>query len=112
MRRGRSRRQERQSADVIHDVCTGPNHFLGHPDTLARMKAEYLYPEVFDRASRDDWEAAGEQDIRDIAKAHARNVLENHWPDAIDPAVDKEIRACFDIVLPEAAMKHGGWTGS
>lgn len=102
---------ETLAVDVIHDVCTGPNHFLGHPDTLARMKAEYLYPEVFDRTSRDDWEAAGERDIRDIAKEHARNVLENHWPDAIDPAVDREIRARFDILLPEAAMKRGGWIG-
>ena len=102
---------ETLAVDVIHDVCTGPNHFLGHPDTLARMKAEYLYPEVFDRTSRDDWEAAGERDIRDIAKEHARNVLENHWPDAIEPAVDREIRARFDILLPEVAMKRGGWIG-
>lgn len=100
---------ETLAVDVIHDVCTGANHFLGHADTLARMKEEYLYPEVFDRSSRDDWEAAGEKDIREIAKEHARTVLENHWPGAIAADVDREIRNRFDIRLPEAAMKPGGW---
>jgi trimethylamine--corrinoid protein Co-methyltransferase len=93
------------SLDVIDEVCTGPGHFLGHPQTLSLMNSEYLYPRFFDRATRDDWRAKGGQDIREVARAYAARVLAEHFPEVIPPSIDAEIRRRFAIHLPERAMR-------
>lgn len=104
---------ESLAVEVIHDVCTkGPKHYLGHPQTLALMNTEYLYPTLFDRGTRADWEEAGSLDIRTVAKAKAREILTNHWPKTIPDEIDAQIRARFDILLPRQAMKPGGWNGA
>ncbi|HEY9549351.1 MAG TPA: trimethylamine methyltransferase family protein [Kiloniellaceae bacterium] len=93
------------SLDVIDEVCKGPGHFLGHAQTLALMNSEYLYPSLLDRDSRDDWERKGARDIREAARAHARKVLAEHWPEVIPEGLDAEIRRRFDILLPRRAMR-------
>jgi trimethylamine--corrinoid protein Co-methyltransferase len=93
------------SIDVIDEVCKGPGHFLGHAQTLALMNSEYLYPRFFDRATRDDWQAKGSKDIREVARAYARRVLAEHFPEVIPPAIDGDIRRRFTILLPEREMK-------
>ncbi|MPZ09351.1 MAG: trimethylamine methyltransferase [Kiloniellaceae bacterium] len=96
---------ESLSLDVIDQVCKGPGHFLGHPQTLALMNSEYLYPSLLDRDNRDDWETKGSRDIREAARDHARKVLAEHWPEAIPADLDVEIRRRFDILLPRQAMR-------
>ncbi|MEO1292721.1 MAG: trimethylamine methyltransferase family protein [Pseudomonadota bacterium] len=101
--------EETLAVDVIDEVTRGPNHFLGHQQTLDLMQSEYLYPAVFDRRTRDDWAADGSRSIRDVAADRAAEILESHWPSPIAAKDDAEIRARFDIRLPEAAMRPGGW---
>ncbi|MGF1611050.1 MAG: trimethylamine methyltransferase family protein [Kiloniellales bacterium] len=96
---------EALSIEVIDEVCKGPGHFLGHPQTLALMNSEYLYPTLMDRDSRDDWEAKGGRDIREAARAQARRVLAEHWPQVIPPDLDAELRRRFRILLPESSMR-------
>jgi trimethylamine--corrinoid protein Co-methyltransferase len=93
------------SLDVIDEVCKGPGHFLGHPQTLALMNSEYLYPSLLDRDSRDDWERKGARDIREAARDRARKVLAEHWPEVIPDGLDAEIRRRFEILLPRQAMR-------
>ena len=93
------------SVAVIDEVCKGPGHFLGHAQTLALMNSEYLYPSLLDRDNRDDWELKGGRDIREAARERARKVLAEHWPEAIPPDLDAEIRRRFDIQLPAQAMR-------
>ncbi len=99
--------KETLSLDVIHEVCTGPGHFLGHPQTLALMNSEYLYPALFNRQTRDDWEAAGAMDARAAANARARTILAEHWPQPISPDLDRELRRRYDILLPAESMRPG-----
>ncbi|MEM7045775.1 MAG: trimethylamine methyltransferase family protein, partial [Pseudomonadota bacterium] len=40
---------ESLAAEVIAEVCRGDGDYLGHPQTLARMKADYVYPDIADR---------------------------------------------------------------
>jgi len=96
--------EETLSVAVIDEVCAGAGHFLGHPQTLALMSSEYLYPALFDRRDRDDWEADGAADIRAAAKARAAEILDGHWPEVIPPEVDRDLRQRFDILLPESEM--------
>ena len=36
-------------AEVIAEVSRSEGHYLGHPQTLARMERDYVYPSVADR---------------------------------------------------------------
>lgn len=97
------------SIDVIHDVCNGPNHFLGHSQTIQLMNSEYLYPVVMDRTTRDDWEAAGKIDLREKAIEQATQVLETHWPDVFSEELDRDLRSQFKILLPREEMRPDGF---
>ncbi|MFD2207013.1 trimethylamine methyltransferase family protein [Kiloniella antarctica] len=98
------------SVNVIHDVCTnGPNHFLGHAQTLELMNTEYLYPQLMDRTTRDDWEASGKSDLRETAIVQAKEYLGNHWPKILSDDLDKDLRKHFKILLPENEMQPEGF---
>jgi len=88
---------------VIEEVVRGPGHFLGHDQTIAAMERDYHYPEVADRSAPADWEEAGALDMRERARARAREILASHYPRHLAPATDARIRQAFDIRLPVAA---------
>lgn len=110
MVRGIEVSEETLSVDVINDVCAGgPNHFLGHPQTLKLMNSEYLYPDLMDRATRDDWIAAGEKNLRQRAIHTAKERLENHWPKIFSGGLDDDIRRRFTICLAKEEMQAEGF---
>jgi trimethylamine--corrinoid protein Co-methyltransferase len=45
--------------DSIASVVSGEGHFLGQPDTLARMSSDFLYPQLADRQPPAAWEQRG-----------------------------------------------------
>jgi trimethylamine--corrinoid protein Co-methyltransferase len=92
------------SLDVIHEVCHGEGHYLGHPQTLELMQREFYYPHTADRATRDEWEKAGALDMRTRAQQKARQVLAEYHPAIIPPEIDQNIRQAFNILLPAEAM--------
>ncbi len=102
---------ETLSVDVIAAVVAGEGHYLGHPQTLARMETDYVYPRVGDRLSPEDWVDAGATDVAQRAQERARGVLASHFPDHVDRAADAEIRKRLPIALPEADVvgEPGRW---
>ncbi len=102
---------ETLSLDAIKQVALDPGHFLGHPQTLALMESEYLYPDLGDRSAPGAWEQQGSKDM--LARAHEKvvEVLSSHYPNYIDAATDATIRERFPIKLPRAAMTaaSGRW---
>jgi trimethylamine--corrinoid protein Co-methyltransferase len=88
------------SIDLIDQVCRGEGHYLGTQQSLELMNTEYYYPHTGDRQRRDDWIEQGELDMRERARRRAREILDTHQPERIDPAVDAAIRQRFDIRLP------------
>lgn len=100
---------EALSLDVIHDVCNGEGHYLGHAQTLALMQSEYVYPQTADRRTRRDWERDGSPDMRELARRRARQVLQSHFPPGFVPEVDEAIRAEFEIALPRRVMLPGSY---
>lgn len=91
--------QETLAADVIAGVCRGEGHYLGHAQTLARMKSDYVYPAVGDRRSPREWEEDGAEDIRTRARGRTRELLASHFPDHLEEAVDHELRRRHDLLL-------------
>jgi len=108
MVRGIEVTDETLAVSVIHEVCSGEGHFLGHPQTLANMNTEYYYPHTADRSSRAQWEEAGALDMRERARRRARELLSTSWPSHLPQAVDEQIRAEFDIRLPRERMHPRG----
>lgn len=99
--------EEALSVDVIHEACNGDNHFLAAPQTLALMHEEYYYPHTADRGTRDEWERQGGLDMRELARRRAREILRQHYPEAIDSSLDAAIRSSFDIRLPVEFTRPG-----
>ena len=71
------------------------------------MKSDFLYPEVADRSSPDEWAAAGARDIRQAARDRARAILATHFPGHIGADLRRDLRDRFDIRLDEGDMKAG-----
>ena len=98
---------ETLSAQVMDDVVRGSGHYLNHPQTLALMQSEFLYPRLADRLNLDQWKAGGSRDIRARARDKAAEVLAVHYPGHIDSALDEGIREGFNIQLSREHMAPG-----
>ena len=73
--------------------------------TFARMRRDYLYPSVGDRESPSGWLAHDRPTALARAETRARDILANHFPEAIAAKTDAAIRAEFDIRLAPEAMR-------
>jgi trimethylamine--corrinoid protein Co-methyltransferase len=103
--------EETLSFDEIARVIDGPGHYLGSPETLARMETEYLYPHIADRDSMNGWQGRGAPDIRQAARKRAQEILSTHYPSYIDPVTDAKLRERYPIRLSPADMRadSGRW---
>ena len=102
--RGIEVNDETLSLHVIEKVVHGEGHFLRTQQTLGLMRTEYEYPALADRRTPGEWESAGSPDIRQQAGERVRQILSTHYPEYIDPAVDRRIRDAFPILLPVEFM--------
>lgn len=96
--------------DTISDVVLGDGHYLGHPQTLARMKTDFLYPDIADRRSISAWQETGARDARAVARDKVQAILADHYPRHIPEQLDRQLRAGFNIILPRARMSPGNGT--
>ena len=93
---------ENMAADVIAEVCRGEGHYLGHAQTLARMKSDYVYPALGDRRPPRDWQADGATDMLTRARAHAKELLATHYPMHLADETDRALRRRFEPLLSRA----------
>ena len=89
----------------ISKVVSGEGHFLGQPETLARMSSDFVYPQLADRRSPVQWAQAGSLDIRAVARQRALHLLATYFPTHMRPEVEALLRADGDIRLPEKEMR-------
>jgi trimethylamine--corrinoid protein Co-methyltransferase len=89
----------------IDNIVRSEGHFPGHPQTLQRMQFDFLYPEIADRRTFEEWESDGSKDIHQVAKVKTREMLENCFPKHIPADIDDKLCAQFDIRLPRSAME-------
>ncbi len=97
------------STDAIREVVEGEGHYLGHAQTLERMKSDYVYPKVADRQTPDAWESDGAQDMLQRAREQVREILSSHTPNYLAGGLDADLRSRFNILLPP--LKSGGTSG-
>lgn len=90
---------ETLALDVIHEVGPG-GHYLMADHTLRHMRSEFYYPSaVVDRQGREMWQQDGALDARVRAKEIAREILADHRPEPLDPAVEGWIRERFELAI-------------
>jgi trimethylamine--corrinoid protein Co-methyltransferase len=95
------------AVEVIRDVCLdGPGHYLGHNQTIQRMKTDFFYPDMSDRSAMNDWLSGGTPSILENAARYSRTTLASHFPDHISAIADETIRREFDIFLAEEHCRH------
>ncbi len=90
-------------SDLRSGAMTGEGHYLGHSQTLELMRSEYVYPELGDRMSVDEWVAAGEPQLWDRAHRRVCDILAAGRPRHLPASVEAEIRSRFPIRLPTVA---------
>jgi trimethylamine--corrinoid protein Co-methyltransferase len=98
---------ETLAVDDIERAVFGEGHFLGQAQTLELMQSEYLYPDVGDRRTPNEWETGGRETIYELAHRRVDAVLSSHYPEYIEPKADAAIREKFPIKLAPADMKPG-----
>ena len=97
--RGIEVNDETLALDVIDAVGPG-GHYLLSDHTLKHMRSELYYPSaVVDRQGWDMWHKDGALDARERAKKIARDILANHRPDPLDPAVESWIHERFELLI-------------
>jgi trimethylamine--corrinoid protein Co-methyltransferase len=76
--------EETLSLDIIEK--TGPlGNYLKHPRTLTQFRREHSLAKLSDRATRQQWSAAGNTDVRERANARVSRLLSTHVPDPLEP---------------------------
>jgi trimethylamine--corrinoid protein Co-methyltransferase len=93
------------STDIIAETVRGDGHFLGHADTYARMKSDFVYPVHADRQAPEAWLANGAPTINAAARKTVSDTLASHFPRYIPDEIEHEIRARFGIRLPATRMQ-------
>ena len=96
------------SIEAIRDVCVGgPNHFLGHDQTMQLMQKDYVYPNIGDRHSPKEWAEQGSKVALERARAQLLEIMNSHFPRHISDEVDVHIRKMIPVRLPRENMQPG-----
>jgi len=92
------------STHVVEEVVRGAGHFLGERQTLSLMKTEYLYPQIGDRLSPEQWAKKGSTETAERAGERVRDILSRYVPTHISRRTDDRIRERFPIHLPRKEL--------
>jgi trimethylamine--corrinoid protein Co-methyltransferase len=97
--------EESLGFETLKKVClSGVGHYLAADQTLQVMQSEYFYPELSDRTSPVEYEAAGKPVILDKAIIRRDEILASHYPGHISDETDAAIREDFPIFLSREEM--------
>ena len=85
----------------MRSVCIdGPEHYLGHEQTLELMQKEYIYPDLADRTSPKEWYENNRPDLMQRTIERKKDILakRNNMP-LFEKEIDKKIREKFKIYV-------------
>lgn len=92
--------------EMIERVVTGEGHYLGEHQTLARMKTEYVYPDLADRQSVSQWLDAGSPDIWQQACHRVQEILAQPPEGHLSMDAERKIRQALPIRLEHASKEN------
>ena len=83
--------------ESIREVVNNEGHYLGHPETYARMKSDFHYPEIAERKSIEEWATSEKFDMGKRAEFQALEILKNHWPSHLNTKIVDELNSQFPL---------------
>ena len=83
--------------DVIKEVGFAGN-YLTQAHTASRFRQEHFIPNLLTREPYETWKKAGARSALDRARERARQILAEHQPRQLDPALEKELDAYRHMV--------------
>ena len=93
------------AVEQIKNVVFGEGHFLGQAETYARMRSDFLYPQIANRQLIGEWQDSGGPELIEIAHTKVREILGSHYPKHIKQMLDQQIRENCNILLPKTVME-------
>ncbi len=90
--RGVAVNDESLALDLIREVGFSGN-YLDQPHTARRFRQEHFIPSLLPREPFEAWQEAGARSALDLAKERAAQILEQHQPRQLDPALAGELDA-------------------
>ncbi len=72
--------------------------FLGEKHTVKYMKKEIYRPKLADRERRSRWHKNGAKDIIIVAREKVDQILKDHRPPRVDPALDAKLKAFIKTI--------------
>jgi len=91
--------------DSISDVCLNNlGHYLGSEETIKVMQSEYIYPDLSDRDSPNDWKDKGKPILLEKAILQKKHILSSYFPSHISDDIDRQIRDKYDITLSRSDL--------
>jgi trimethylamine--corrinoid protein Co-methyltransferase len=73
-------------------------NYLAELETARQFRTEHFLPQLMSREPRDEWEAQGRITAMDRARERVREILANHQPRSLDPALEQELGAYLEVV--------------
>jgi len=92
----------------IRDAGPG-GMYVGHPQTLARMRSAAFLPEIADRERREVWLRRGGLDAHTRALQRAKELLCGPNPGALPPEIDARVRAGLADLVPGDVAVPDAW---
>jgi trimethylamine--corrinoid protein Co-methyltransferase len=85
--------------ESIKEVVNNEGHYLGQPETYARMKSDFYYPEIAERKSIEEWANSEKLDMGKRAGTEALEILKNYWPNHLATKIVDELNNQFPLDL-------------
>jgi trimethylamine--corrinoid protein Co-methyltransferase len=85
--------------ESIREVVNNDGHYLGHPETYARMKSDFYYPEIAERKSIEEWTTSEQLHMGQRAEAQALKILNEYWPNHLPIKIIDELNNRFSLDL-------------
>jgi trimethylamine--corrinoid protein Co-methyltransferase len=95
--RGIEVNEETLALDLIRRVNFTGN-YMSEPHTASFFRKEHFIPKLLPRQPYEAWEKNGSRSAMDLARERVQQILANHQPFALDPAVEKELDAYRQMV--------------
>ncbi|WP_227764448.1 trimethylamine methyltransferase family protein [Zhaonella formicivorans] len=86
--------------DRLKEIGPG-GHFLADPHTVQHVRKEFFFPKVSDRRTRLAWQDAGSPDTAARAHKIVKELLKEHKPTPVAPALKAEIRRTYPEIKGE-----------
>ncbi|MEM1274535.1 MAG: trimethylamine methyltransferase family protein [Pseudomonadota bacterium] len=97
--RGIDMSEDAVSLEPMKTVCMGgPGHYLGSAQTLDLMQKDYVYPNLGNRMSPNEWEQSGRESLVARAKMRRHEIIAAAKC-KVPPEIDRQVRAEHPILF-------------